>query len=61
MNNTLNINPAEVAAPFVFDITKVLLIILAAIFSSSLSELISYFLLYRKEDYILNKSKDVVR
>jgi hypothetical protein len=40
---------------FSFDPAKFLLIILAAIFASSLSELISYFLLYRKEDYRLNK------
>ncbi len=42
--------------PFVFDISKLLLIIAAAIFASSLSELISYFLLYRKEEYRMNTS-----
>lgn len=45
------------APQFVFDPWKFLLIVAAAIFASSLSELISYFLLYRKEDYKLNKSK----
>jgi hypothetical protein len=47
-------------APFVFDISKLLLIIAAAIFASSLSELISYFLLYRKEEYRMNSSKTFV-
>jgi hypothetical protein len=42
-------------APFVFEPTKLLLIVAAAIFASSLSELISYFLLYRKDEYKLNK------
>jgi ubiquinone biosynthesis protein COQ9 len=40
---------------FVFETSKFLLIVAAAIFASSLSELISYFLLYRKDDYKLNK------
>ena len=62
MNNTLNIDPTEiVSAPFVFDCFKVLLIMLAAVAASSLSELISYFLLYRKEDYKMNKSKQLTR
>lgn len=43
------------ALPFVFEPTKFLLIVAAAIFASSLSELISYFLLYRKDDYKINK------
>jgi len=47
---------ATSAAPFVFDISKLLLIIAAAIFASSLSEIISYFLLYRKEEYRMNTS-----
>jgi len=47
---------ATSTAPFVFDISKLLLIIAAAIFASSLSELISYFLLYRKEEYRMNTS-----
>jgi hypothetical protein len=50
------INNMTETAPFVFDPSKFLLIVLAAIFASSLSELISYFLLYRKEDYRINKS-----
>ncbi len=49
-----------ITAPFQFDIFKFLLIILAAIFASSLSETISYFLLYRKEEYKLSKSKKFV-
>ena len=56
MNTTANANiPAS--TPFVFDITQLLLIVAAAIFASSLSELISYFLLYRKDDYKYNKRK----
>lgn len=47
--------PASV--PFVFEPAKFLLIVAAAIFASSLSELISYFLLYRKDDYKLNKGR----
>jgi hypothetical protein len=47
---------ATSAAPFVFDMSKLLLIVAAAIFASSLSELISYFLLYRKEEYRMNAS-----
>jgi hypothetical protein len=45
---TLPESAASSQAPFVFDPTKLLLIVGAAIFASSLSELISYFLLYRK-------------
>ena len=43
--------------PFVFDLVTFSIVVLAAIAASSLSELISYFLLYRKEEYRLNKSK----
>ena len=46
----------EAHLPFQFDPAKFGLIIVAAILASSLSELISYFLLYRKEDYRFNKS-----
>lgn len=42
---------------FVFEPVKFLMIVGAAICASTLSELISYFLLYRKEDYKLNKGK----
>ena len=56
MNNTANANiPAS--TPFVFDIIQLMLIVAAAIFASSLSEIISYFLLYRKDDYKYNKRK----
>jgi hypothetical protein len=44
----------------VFDSWKLLLIALAAIGASSLSELISYFLLYRKEDYRISKSTAIL-
>jgi hypothetical protein len=44
------------SSPFAFDSAKFALIVLAAIFASSLSELINYFLLYRKADYRTNKS-----
>jgi hypothetical protein len=40
---------------FAFELDKFLLIVLAAIAASSVSELLSWFLLYRKEDYRLNK------
>ena len=53
MNNTVNISSPTPAA-FTFEISKLALIIFAAIFASSLSELISYFLLYRKDDYKYN-------
>lgn len=43
------------STPFQFDPFNFALIMLAAILASSLSELISYFLLYRKEEYRLNK------
>ena len=44
------------STPFQFDPFNFALIMLAAILASSLSELISYFLLYRKEEYRINKS-----
>lgn len=40
---------------FVFELDKFLLIVLAAIAASSVSELLSWLLLYRKDDYKLNK------
>ena len=40
---------------FTFELDKFLLIVLAAIAASSVSELLSWFLLYRKDDYKLNK------
>ena len=57
MNHTANINldQPSPSGPFVFDIPQFLLIVAAAIFASSVSEVISYFLLYRKEDYKSNK------
>ena len=53
----MNLESTSISSPpFAFDITKLLLIVAAAIFASSLSELISYFLLYRKEEYRMNAS-----
>jgi hypothetical protein len=40
---------------FVFELDKFLLIVLAAIAASSVSEALSWLLLYRKDDYKLNK------
>lgn len=57
MNNTITLNSEAGPSPFVFDLTKVLIVMLAAIAATSLSELISYIILYRKEDYKINKSK----
>jgi len=46
--STISEGAIPTQTPFVFDPAKFLLIVGAAIFASSLSELISYFLLYRK-------------
>lgn len=45
---------------FTFELDKFLLIVLAAIAASSVSELLSWFLLYRKDDYKLNKCMNVM-
>ena len=57
MNTTINAAESLSATPFVFDYGKLALIVLVAIAASSLSEVISYFLLYRKDDYKYNKCK----
>lgn len=49
LNETLTGTPSTATdMPFQFDILRVLVVLLAAMVTSSLSEAISWFLLYRK-------------
>lgn len=58
LNETLAGTASSVAnIPFEFDILRILVVLLAAMVTSSVSEAISWFLLYRKESYKINKSK----